>query len=326
MYRSDGTLLRPEETPVKSVLATGVPVVNRELVLERPDLSRFHVLANITALRDSTGAIAGAVSIFQDITELKSVQQERDESLHELERSNLELSQFSYAVSHDLKAPVNHVRALTHLLIRREPGLKEDSAHLLTMIEGAAARMEHLIESLLVYAQAGKGKVNRQRIQMDSIIESVRVTLEPLITTSRAEIICKPLPAVEADPDLVERLLQNLVANAIQYHRPEESPVVEISSGPSGEGWQFTVKDNGQGIPRNYQDGIFEPFKRLHGSETPGTGLGLALCRTIVARHGGRIWVESNDAGHGTIFHFTLPAAQRVTFDHSKEDATSTST
>ena len=100
------------------------------------------------------------------------------------------------------------------------------------------------------------------------------------------------------------------MANAIQYHRAEEAPLVEISGGSSGEGWQFTVKDNGQGIPRNYQERIFEPLKRLHGGETPGTGLGLALCRTIVARHGGRIWVESEGSGCGAIFRFTLSAAQ----------------
>jgi len=152
--------------------------------------------------------------------------------------------------------------------------------------------------------------LNRQPVPVDSIIESVRVTLAPLITETGARIVSKPLPAVEADPVLLEQLLQNLVANAIQYHCPEEAPVVEISGSPAGDGWQFSVKDNGQGIPRNYQEGIFEPLKRLHGSETPGTGLGLALCRTIVARHGGRIWVESDGAGCGATFCFTLPATQ----------------
>ena len=120
MFRPDGTLLRPEEAPVRKVCATGFPVVNCELVLERPDLSRINVLANITPLRDGTDVVTGAVSIFQDITELKRIQQERERLLHELERSNRELSQFSYAVSHDLKAPVRHVRALTQILGRRD--------------------------------------------------------------------------------------------------------------------------------------------------------------------------------------------------------------
>jgi signal transduction histidine kinase len=134
----------------------------------------------------------------------------------------------------------------------------------------------------------------------------VRRTLALSIANTNARIVCEPLPAVEPDPVLLERLLQNLVANAIQYRRPEEAPVIEISCEPAGEGWQFAVKDNGQGIPGNHQDDIFEPLKRLHGSETPGSGLGLALCRTI----GRRIWVESEGSGHGAIFRFTLSASQ----------------
>jgi signal transduction histidine kinase len=133
-----------------------------------------------------------------------------------------------------------------------------------------------------------------------------------LIAKTGARIICAPLPQIEADPVMLEQLLQNLVANAINYHRVGEEPVIEISGGRSGEGWQFAVKDNGQGIPVEYLDHVFEPLKRLHGTEIPGTGLGLTLCRTIVARHGGRIWVESKGSGQGAIFRFTLPAVQEL--------------
>jgi signal transduction histidine kinase len=310
LYRTDGTLLRPEEAPLREVLATGVPLVNCEYTLERSDLSRISVLANITPLRDSRGAITGAVSIFQDVTETKLVQQEREVLLRELERSNRELSQFSYSVSHDLQAPVRHVRALTQLLVKRADNLRDDSSHLVTMIEQAAERMERLIKSILWYAEAGHGQLNRQRVVVDELVESVRATLEPAIVKTGAKIVCKPLPTVEADPVLLEQLLQNLIANAIQYHRPEEAPVVEVSGEPCGEGWQFAVKDNGQGIAPSHQDCVFEPLKRLHGSEIPGTGLGLALCRTIVARHGGRIWVESEGSGYGSIFRFTLRATE----------------
>ncbi len=312
MYRMDGTRLPPEDAPVRQVLATGVPVVNYELVIERPDLSRISVLANITPLRDFTGAVSGAVSIFQDITELKRVQQEREGLLHELERSNRDLSQFSYAVSHDLKAPVHHVRALTQLLVRRGHSVQEDSSHLLSLIEQAADRMESLIESLLRYAQAGQGQLKRKQVPVNPIIESLRLTLAPLITKTHAQIVCKPLPVVEADAVLMEQLFQNLIVNAIQYHRPDEAPVVEISGERLGDEWQFAVKDNGEGIPPEYHDGIFEPLKRLHGDESAGSGIGLALCRTIVARHGGRIWVESEGAGRGSTFRFTLSAAREV--------------
>jgi signal transduction histidine kinase len=310
IYRMDGTLLRPEDAPVRGVLSTGVPVVNCELVLERTDLSRINVLVNIAALHNSSGVVTGAVSIFQDITELKRIQQQREELLRELERSNRELSQFSSTVSHDLQAPVRNVRTLTQLLARHDDKSQQDSPRLLALIDQAVVGMERLIESLLQYAQAGQGQVNRQRVSVDQVVESVCVTLGSLIKNTGAQIVSKPLPVVEADPVLLEHLLQNLVANAIQYRRPEKAPAIEISGVRSGEGWQFAVKDNGQGIPLKYQEHIFEPLKRLHGNETPGTGLGLALCRTIVARHGGRIWVESEGSGCGAIFRFTLPAAQ----------------
>jgi PAS domain-containing protein len=137
IYRTDGTLLPAEDAPMKAVIATGTPVINSELTLERPDHSRINVLVNIAPLRDPRGVVTGAVSIFQDVTELKRIQHEREELLRELERSNRELSQFSYAVSHDLQAPVRNVRALTQLLARRDDSLPEDSSHLLTLIEPA---------------------------------------------------------------------------------------------------------------------------------------------------------------------------------------------
>jgi signal transduction histidine kinase len=308
MYRADGTLLRGHEAPVKSVLATGIPVVNRELVLERPDSSRIDVLVNIAPLCDAAGRISGAVNIFQDISEIRRAQQERELLLHELERSNQELSQFSYAVSHDLQAPVRNVRALTQLLVKRNQAAPDDAGHLADLIKQAADGMERLIDSLLRYAQAGQGDIKRQRISADTVIDAVRRSLASLIRETRALILSGGLPTVDADPVLLEHVFQNLIANAINYHQPCEPPVVEIRGEPFEDGWRFAVKDNGQGIPREYQSTIFEPLKRLHGTDTPGTGLGLALCKTIVARHGGRIWVESEGSGCGATFFFTLSA------------------
>jgi signal transduction histidine kinase len=311
IYDPDGKVLRFEEMPLRVVLSTGIPMVNRELVLERSDLSRINVLASITALRDSSGVITGAVSIFQDITELKRTQQEREVLLKELKRSNQDLSQFSYAVSHDLQAPVRGVRALAQLLLRRDDSRQGDSEHLLTLIEQATSGMDRLIGSLLRYAQAGQGELHRQSVAVEGVIESVRATLSPLIAETRARLVyTPPLPVVEADPVLLEQVLQNLISNALQYRRAGHAPVVEISVEHSGAMWQFAVKDNGQGIPAHLQDGVFEPLRRLHGNEIPGTGLGLALCRTVVVRHGGRLWVESHGPDRGAIFRFTLPAAQ----------------
>jgi PAS domain-containing protein len=153
VYRADGTLLSSENMPVREVLSTGVPIVNRELILERSDLSRIQVLANITALRAASGVLTGAVSVFQDITELKRIQQNHEVLLRELERSNRELSEFSYAVSHDLQATIRGVRVLTQLLVKHHASLQKDPSHLLSLIEQVTSGMERLIESLLRYAK-----------------------------------------------------------------------------------------------------------------------------------------------------------------------------
>ena len=307
LYSTDGTRLQPHQTPVREVLATGLPVINRELVLERPDSSRIDVLANIAPLRDASGLAFGAVNIFQDITEIKRRQQEREHLLQELERSNRELSQFSYAVSHDLQAPVRTVRALTQLLLRRDGAPPEDTSHLAAMIEQASDSMQRLIESLLRYAQAGHSELNRETISPGPVIESVRVSLAAAIAKTNARVVVRPLPEIDADPVQLEQVFQNLIDNAIKFHKPGEPPVIEIRCEALAQGWQFTVTDNGQGIPREHQHTVFEPLKRLHGSATPGTGLGLALCRTIVVRHGGKMWVESKGAGRGSSFCFTVP-------------------
>ena len=306
VYSNDGSRLDPEQTPVRHVLATGLPVVNQELIIERPDFSRVHVLANIAPLRDASGLVWGAVHIFQDITQIKRHQQEREQLLEELERSNRALSEFSFAVSHDLQAPVRSVRALTELLIRRDGGPLEEALHLVALIEQASEGMQRLIESMLQYAQCGQGELSRQTVSANAMIESVLVSLASLITSANARIICQPLPDIDADPVQLQQVFQSLVGNAIKYHEPGRPPIIEIRGESLKEGWRFAITDNGQGIPREHQHVVFEPLKRLHGSATPGTGLGLALCKAIILRHGGRIWVESKGAGHGATFRFTL--------------------
>jgi light-regulated signal transduction histidine kinase (bacteriophytochrome) len=295
---------------MNSVLAIGEPVTNRELLHERPDAPPIHLLVNIAPLRDSAGQMTGTVTICQDISELKRSQRERERLLEELERSNKDLSQFTYAVSHDLKAPVHSVRALTQLLVRRNDGPSEDAAHLATLIEQAARGMECLIDSLLRYAQAGQGELIRQRVSAQTAVDAVRVSLGALVAKTGAHISTTDLPDVDADPVQLQQLFQNLIANAIKYQRKGEAPAIEVRGETVPNGWRFAVKDNGQGIRREHHSLIFEPLKRLHGNDTPGSGLGLALCKTIVERHGGRIWVESEGTGHGSTFVFTLPSAR----------------
>jgi signal transduction histidine kinase len=322
IFLPDSTPLSSADAPVKAVLATGAPVVNKELTLERPDSSRIDVLVNIVPLRDAAGRITGAVSIFQDVSELKRSQREREALLLELERSNKELSQFSHAVSHDLQAPVRSVRALTQLLVNRTDDMEDDATHLADLIEQASLGMERLIDSLLRYAQAGQGELNRQRVSVRAIVDAVRVSLSALFASTAARISCSDLPEVEADPVQLEQLFQNLIGNAIKYHRPGFRPEIEIRGEPFEDGWRFSVRDNGQGISPEHQELVFQTLKRLHGSDTPGSGLGLALCKTVVSRHGGRIWVESDGRGNGSTFYFTLAAeSQRSPADKQTEIA-----
>jgi PAS domain S-box-containing protein len=306
LYRTDGTVIRSEDEPIRGVMTSGTPVINQELVLERTDASRVDVLVNIAPLRNSAGRLCGAVCILQDISGIKRAKEEREHLVAELKRSNYELSRFSHAVSHDLQSPIRSVRFLTQLLIRRNDCLPQGAARLADLIEQAASGMEDMVDSLLRYAQAGKGELRRETVSTEAVVDAVRLSLGALIEKTGARISCSALPIVEADPVLLQLLFQNLIANAIKYCRPGHPPVIAIEGDRCDEGWKFAVTDHGQGIPREHQGTIFEPLERLHGSETPGSGLGLALCRTIVARHGGRIWVESKGAGTGATFRFTL--------------------
>ena len=312
IHDRDAAVFVRADAPMKAVLAGGEAVVNRELLLQRPDASRIDVLVNIAPLRDLAGRVTGAVNIFQDISDLKRAQLERERLVLELERSNQQLSQFSHAVSHDLQGPARSIRVLTQLLVRRNDAPPEDAAHLAALIERAAEGMESLIDSLLRYAQADQGELNLQRVSAEAAVDAVRVSLGALIAKTGARISTTGLPTVDADPIQLQQLFQNLVANGIKYHRQGEAPIIEIRGEPVPDGWRFSVKDNGEGILPEHRALIFEALKRLHGSDTPGSGLGLALCKTIVARHRGRIWVESKGAGHGSTFFFTLAAAGEV--------------
>jgi signal transduction histidine kinase len=232
---------------------------------------------------------------------------ERRRLTRDLEESNTELTRFCYAVSHDLQAPVRTIRTLIDVLSRQlQDTLSSEQSKLIGLVMGAADHMRHLIASLLQYAQTGHVQLNRQMLSVSEVVAAVQATLAPFIAERNAEITCNPCPIVSADPVQFQQLFQNLLANAIKYSRPEQPPRITISGETTDEGWHFAVTDNGSGIPVDKYESVFEPLTRLHGSEIPGTGMGLALCRTIVERHGGRIWVGTPAMGEGISFHFVL--------------------
>lgn len=278
------------------------------LVEERfqtPDRGERIMLITKTPWRDPRGGVMGLVAIAQDVTIRSQNAAERERLLREVRRSNEELSTFSHVVAHDLREPLRGVKTYAELLERHLEGQLDSTASqfMAFVIEGAQ-KMEQLIDSLLAYANSGE-EVSATRVNVHAVIDGLLHSLEPLIRETNTTITTGKLPRVQADPVQLLQVFQNLIINAIRY-RGSEPPRIHISGELSGDECQFAVTDNGAGIRREDFDRIFQPLQRLHARGVPGTGIGLALSRKIIERHGGRIWVEST-VGEGSTFFFTLP-------------------
>ena len=221
------------------------------------------------------------------------------------------MQQFAYAASHDLREPLRTITAHSQLLqLRAGPLLDERSKESLAFMLSATGRMGQLIDALLEYSKAGELAGPAAEVQMEDILPGAIENLQRAIQDSGAVVTHDPLPAVLGNELQIVQLMQNLIGNALKYRR-QEAPVVHISVKRQGEYWAFSVADNGQGISPEYHLQVFQIFKRLHGQNYPGAGIGLATCKKIVELHGGCIWVES-EAGKGSTFFFTLPAAGRL--------------
>jgi signal transduction histidine kinase len=228
----------------------------------------------------------------------------------ELARSNAELEQFAHVASHDLQEPLRTVTNFVQLLARRYRGrLDADADEFVQYIVDGTTRMARLIEDLLDFSRAGTSeRAMRPTDTGDSVAKAV-ANLDLSIRGSGAIVRHDGLPTVNGDPTQLTQLFQNLIGNAIKFRGPDP-PEVRVSAALRGRDWVFSVRDNGIGIEPQYAQRIFVIFQRLHGRDAyPGTGIGLSICQRIVARHGGRIWVES-EPGRGSTFYFTVPAGE----------------
>jgi light-regulated signal transduction histidine kinase (bacteriophytochrome) len=306
-YKLDGHVPYPaEELPIVLGMSGKVAHVD-DMVVERPDGTKTLLEIFGSPVTDDKEQIWASLVSFFDITERKRAENKLRDVLAELERSNKDLELFASLAAHDLQEPLRMVAGYTQLLAERYAGqLDEKAKKYIAYAKEGATRMQQLVNDLLAYARVGTSDHRVETKDAHSILGQAIRNLAALIEESKAIVTNEELPMVRVNAAQFVQLFQNLLANAVKF-RGEDSPRVHVSARDEGHEWVFSVRDNGIGIERKYADRIFVIFQRLHTrQEYLGTGIGLAMCKRIVERHGGRIGFES-EPGKGTTFFFTVP-------------------
>jgi light-regulated signal transduction histidine kinase (bacteriophytochrome) len=271
------------------------------------------VLGYGTPLLDEARHPRGGILVLVDITDRKHAEEVVRQTAAELARSNKDLEQFAYVATHDLQEPLRQVTAFVNLL-RDRYGTAFDARgeQYLTYVVEGATRMSALVSGLLDYSRIGRREEPAQSASANEAYAEAVANLRTTIEEAQALVTCDRLATVQADRVQLVQLFQNLIGNAIKFRREGVRPEIHVGCCPDGKTWTFWVRDNGIGIPSELYDRAFVIFQRLHGQgKYPGTGIGLAICKKIVERHGGRIWIESQ-IGQGSTFFFTMPAAKEA--------------
>ena len=312
-------------------LIAGKAITSFETQRVTKDGRVLDIWMTVTKLMDDAGKPVGLATTERDITEHKRVVEEVHKLNVELEqrvaertdeltlyaqrlvRSNAELKEFAYGVSHDLQEPLRMVTSYVQLLEKRYKGKLDPNAdEFISYVVEGTIRMKQLLQALSDYSRVGTRSNPMQTVESEKVLEAVLKNLKIVLEETNGTITQGPLPIIIADEMQMLQIFQNLIGNALKFHGPQP-PLIHVSAKQEGKNWIFSVQDNGIGIDPLYFEKIFIIFQRLHRrDEYPGTGIGLAVVRKIVERHGGRIWVES-ELDKGTTFYFTIP------LDHVKE-------
>jgi PAS domain S-box-containing protein len=284
---------------LEEVLSQQKSLRDFEVVHEFPSLGRRVMLLNARKLWREGNDIEFLLLAIEDVTEKKRMQDE-------LVRSNEDLQRFAYVAAHDLRSPVRAALNLSTLLVRRiEKTVSEEDMRLLTMMIANLERVTELMQDILTFSEMGNAPQQRTIVRLEEPLHIAIENLQHHIINAGADVSSGELPTVAADRTQMMMVFQNLIGNAIKYRRGEPLRI-RIDAVRNGSDWQVSVSDNGQGFDPQYATKVFEPFKRLHGPNVPGSGIGLATCKRIIERLSGRIWADSTP-GEGSTFYFTLP-------------------
>ncbi len=306
-HRLEGPCELPDHPcPVYEIKKTGKPLTIVHSHFDHEG-NKFFVEVSAYPIFDEKGEIIQFVNLSKDITERKRAEEKLKQTAEELARSNKDLEQFAYIISHDLQEPLHVVRGYVQLLARRYKGkLDSNASDFIARAVDGVKTMQTLINDLLTYSRVGAYGKTFKPTDCKAVFDRALRNLQAAIEESGAVVTHDPLPSLMADASQLLQLFQNLISNAIKF-RGEEQPHVHISAKQYQNEWVFSVRDNGIGIDPKHSERIFMIFERLpNRGEYPGTGIGLAICKKIVERHGGRIWVDS-EQGKGSTFYFTIP-------------------
>ncbi|GJL68603.1 MAG: hypothetical protein NPIRA06_12380 [Nitrospirales bacterium] len=303
-----------EEKDILGKLQSGRQIQNFETVRCRKDGQEIPVSLTISPIIDRWGNAIGASKIARNISQQKELEnllavQNLTLAHHaaSLKQSNEDLEQFAYIASHDLQEPLRTIHGFTQLLAERyKDQLDDRGQEFIGFVTDGANRMQTLIQDLLKYSRIQAQEMNPVPVNAEEVLNEILKHLRMVIEDQQASITHDALPTIQTDRSHFHHLLQNLITNAMKFHGPNP-PHIHLSAQEGSHEWIFSVQDNGIGVGSEYFERIFLPFKRLHTREEyQGTGIGLAICKKIVERRGGRIWVES-ESGRGSKFLFTLP-------------------